>query len=95
MGNRIGLELDGGSTTSPLLTHLPYLNVVLSMVVAVAGYLNHRITTGQYQGTVAALAGLGNLPAIICVVVVVAKMVMAGVDPEKELNELRYEYKGA
>ena len=43
----------------------------------------------------AALAGLGNLPLVINVVVLVSKVMMAGIDPEKELNDLRYGYKGA
>lgn len=39
--------------------------------------------------------GLGNLPALVYVVVLAAKMVMASVDPERELSGLKYQYKGA
>lgn len=39
--------------------------------------------------------GLGNLPAIVYIVVLVAKVVMGSVDPEKELAALKYGFKGA
>jgi hypothetical protein len=38
---------------------------------------------------------LGALPGVVYAVVVGAKVVMAGVDPERELRGLRYSYKGA
>lgn len=41
------------------------------------------------------LLGLGNLPGIVYAVVVVAKLMMASVDPERELGALKYGYKGA
>ncbi|KAK0626070.1 hypothetical protein B0T14DRAFT_509092 [Immersiella caudata] len=88
------LEVDM-DTSSPLLQHLPVMNLVLSVVVAVAGWLNHKWLVGYYQDAVWRLAGLGNLPAVINGVVIVAKMMMAGVDPERELSKLRYGYKGA
>ncbi|KAK3372826.1 hypothetical protein B0T24DRAFT_621413 [Lasiosphaeria ovina] len=92
----------GGTTTaaaprSPLETFLPYLNAGLCAVVAALGVL------GRYRAAAAAaeptawelVLGLGSLPALVFAVVVVAKVVMAGVDPERELDALRYEYKGA
>ncbi|KAK4455523.1 hypothetical protein QBC34DRAFT_460498 [Podospora aff. communis PSN243] len=91
---RLPIEMDM-DVSSPLLQHLPVMNLVLSVVVAVAGWLNHRWLVGYYQDAVWRLAGLGNLPLVINGVVIVAKMMMAGVDPEKELNKLRYGYKGA
>lgn len=39
--------------------------------------------------------GLGNLPTIVYVVTIIAKVVMASVDPERELEALKYGYKGA
>ncbi|KAK0705237.1 hypothetical protein B0H67DRAFT_375658 [Lasiosphaeris hirsuta] len=82
--------LDGGASgEEPLVRYLPVLNAVLSVVVALAGVISRR-GAGEYG-----LLGLGNLPVIIYAVVLGSKMVMASVDPEKELNELRYEYKGA
>ncbi|KAK7753871.1 hypothetical protein SLS62_004237 [Diatrype stigma] len=87
---------------SPLERHLPYLNMGLCAVLVVAGLMgagrsssssssSSSSTTGQQWGHV----GLGNLPAIVYAVVLVAKVVMGGVDPERELSGLRYEYKGA
>ncbi|KAK5660770.1 hypothetical protein OQA88_12136 [Cercophora sp. LCS_1] len=93
MGGILGGEGMRGAR-SPMVKHLPWLNVVLAVVVAVAGYLNYRMV-GGYEGVVAGMAGLGYLPVVNCVVVIVAKMMMAGVDPEAELNGLRYGYKGA
>ncbi|KAK0651279.1 hypothetical protein B0T16DRAFT_489317 [Cercophora newfieldiana] len=94
---RVGLPLEGDMDVSgPLLEYLPYLNVGLSVVVAVAGFLNYyRFSEGEDEAMFLGFARLGNLPLLINVVVIVAKMIMAGVDPERELSELRYEYKGA
>lgn len=39
--------------------------------------------------------GMGYLPLFVNIVVLIANMVMAGVDPEKELSALKYDYKGA
>jgi hypothetical protein len=38
---------------------------------------------------------LGALPGVVYASVVGAKVVMAGVDPERELRGLKYDYKGA
>lgn len=79
---------------SPLELYLPYLNMGLCAILVFTGFMNK-------SGAAAAAAGqwghvgLGNLPAIVYAVVLVAKMVMGGVDPERELSGLRYGYKGA
>jgi hypothetical protein len=38
---------------------------------------------------------LGALPGVVYASVIGAKVVMAGVDPERELRGLKYDYKGA
>lgn len=74
---------------SPLETWLPYLNLGLAVVLTILDLL--RGSESTRLGWVA----LGNLPAIVYAVVIVAKLVMASVDPESELSALKYEYKGA
>ncbi|KAI1343967.1 hypothetical protein F5Y15DRAFT_182805 [Xylariaceae sp. FL0016] len=78
-------------TRSPLEQYLPTLNIGLCSVLVVTGYLSTRSAAAEHWGHV----GLGNLPAVVYVVILVAKMVMGNVDPERELEGLRYEYKGA
>ncbi|ROW03676.1 hypothetical protein VMCG_05486 [Cytospora schulzeri] len=93
---------------SPLERHLPYLNVGLCAVLVLYGLLVRRSGGGSGSesgvgdgdgGEVHAQQfgwlGLGNLPGIVYAVVVVAKLVMASVDPERELEALKYGYKGA
>jgi hypothetical protein len=75
---------------SPLELHLPYLNLGLCLILILMGVLA-RSEGSNRVGTI----GLGNLPAMVYAVVLAAKMVMASVDPEKELGALKYEYKGA
>lgn len=74
---------------SPLETYLPYLNLGLIAALILMGMVT--------KSNVASFGwiGMGNLPAIVYIVVLVAKMVMASVDPEAELSTLKYEYKGA
>ncbi|KAI1460765.1 hypothetical protein F4805DRAFT_415323 [Annulohypoxylon moriforme] len=76
---------------SPLARYLPYLNISLCAVLVLAGMLSKSGASQGYWGHV----GLNNLPAIVYGVVLIAKMVMGSVDPERELSALRYEYKGA
>lgn len=74
-----GSEGEGG----PLARYLPYLVPVLAAAVAVAGWVRGgRVGDGWW------------LPAGVHLASVVAKVVMAGVDPG-ELEGLRYGYKGA
>ncbi|KAI1388853.1 uncharacterized protein F4822DRAFT_404169 [Hypoxylon trugodes] len=78
-------------THSPFEKYLPYLNLGLCGVLVLTGFISKSPTSQGHWGHV----GLSNLPAIVYAVVLVAKAVMGGVDPEKELSALRYEYKGA
>lgn len=89
---------------SPLERHLPLLNVGLCAVLVLYGLLVHRRGGGapsehydrdEDQRQHFGWLGLGNLPAIVYAVVVVAKLLMANVDPEGELTALKYDYKGA
>ncbi|KAL1850200.1 hypothetical protein Daus18300_013000 [Diaporthe australafricana] len=87
---------------SPLEKHLPLLNVGLCAVLILYGLLVQRRggssdhydrdeDHSQHFGWL----GLGNLPAIVYAVVLVAKLLMANVDPERELTALKYDFKGA
>ncbi|OTA57270.1 hypothetical protein K449DRAFT_386571 [Hypoxylon sp. EC38] len=76
---------------SPLEKYLPYLNLGVCAVLVLAGFLSKSASSQGRWGHV----GLSNLPAIVYGVVLVAKMVMGSVDPERDLGALRYEYKGA
>lgn len=90
---------------TPLERYLPYLNIGLCVILVLSGFsagqggggggggeegeggYHHQIQSGWL--------GLGNLPAIVYGVVIIAKVVMASVDPERELTALKYEFKGA
>lgn len=79
---------------SPLEVWLPCLNVGLCVLVLLTG-----LVTGGGTGVVVNDNGVGKvylaaLPGVIYAATVVAKCVMAGVDPEGELGGLRYRYKG-
>ncbi|KAI1297386.1 hypothetical protein F5Y03DRAFT_283224 [Xylaria venustula] len=79
---------------SPLQQYLPFLNIALCSLLILAGILtssSQRSAASRHWGHV----GLANLPALIYAVVLVAKMLMGSIDPERELSSLRYEYKGA
>ncbi|KAK3321455.1 hypothetical protein B0T19DRAFT_432337 [Cercophora scortea] len=80
-GGKMGAGIGAGER-SPLERVLPWLNAGLCGVVGVMGVLGAGM-------------GLGWLPAVVYGVVLVAKVVMAGVDPEGELSALRYGFKGA
>ncbi|CAN8103412.1 unnamed protein product [Discula destructiva] len=84
---------------SPLEKHLPYLNVGLCVILILSGILANRVggdeESRSHHRHHFGWLGLGNLPAIVYGVVLIAKMVMASVDPERELQRLRYDYKGA
>ncbi|KUI67240.1 hypothetical protein VM1G_03427 [Cytospora mali] len=83
---------------SPLEMYLPYLNVGLCVVLVLYGLLARRGGSSESSREVSqqfGLLGLGNLTAIVYGVVIVAKLVMASVDPERELASLKYEFKGA
>ncbi|KAK2594861.1 hypothetical protein QQS21_007411 [Conoideocrella luteorostrata] len=74
---------------SPLETYLPYLNAALVTILVLTG-----LVTGRGAGSFS-WVGMGNLPGIVYTVILLAKVVMGAVDPEKELSGLRYEYRGA
>lgn len=84
------LQRGFGCERSPLETYLPYLNGGLVVVLALMG-----LVTGRGAGGGFAWIGRGNLPGIVYGVVLVAKVVMGSVDPERELSPLKYEYRGA
>ncbi|KAL2261900.1 hypothetical protein VTK26DRAFT_3056 [Humicola hyalothermophila] len=81
---------------SPLQRHLPVLNIVLSALALLTGLLGQAKTSStSSSGGGVSPALLGALPGVVYAVVVAAKVVMAGVDPERELSGLKYGYKGA
>ncbi|KUJ18099.1 uncharacterized protein LY89DRAFT_781193 [Mollisia scopiformis] len=74
----------GRDEGGPVKRYLPWLNLGLCAVVAVAGL-----------GGKGEWVGFGWVPGCVLGVVVVGKWVMGGVDPEGELGGLRYGFKGA
>ncbi|KAK7978312.1 hypothetical protein PG988_005802 [Apiospora saccharicola] len=82
--------LDVMQKKSPLEVFMPYLNAGLCGVLVMTGFVS-KAHAPQQWGHV----GLGNLPAVVYAVVLLAKMVMGSVDPEGELGALKYNYKGA
>ncbi|KAK4139828.1 uncharacterized protein C8A04DRAFT_40410 [Dichotomopilus funicola] len=95
------------NSSSPLTRYLPILNIALALLTFLTAFLQHLVQQRQQQeaqnpdhtdnsrgGGVNPLL-LGALPGIVYAVVIGAKMVMASVDPERELSGLKYRYKGA
>ncbi|PHH86597.1 hypothetical protein CDD83_9998 [Cordyceps sp. RAO-2017] len=79
------------SSSSPLESYLPYLNLALAAVLVLMGWAAGRAAgDGSFRWL-----GIGTLPALVYGAVLAAKVVMAGVDPEQELSGLRYGYRGA
>ncbi|ETS78764.1 hypothetical protein PFICI_08617 [Pestalotiopsis fici W106-1] len=78
-------------TRSPLAIWLPYLNLALCGLLVLAGLVSSSRGGGGSWGHVS----LANMPGVVYLVVLLAKVVMGGVDPEKELSGLKYEFKGA
>ncbi|KAK8086320.1 hypothetical protein PG994_001294 [Apiospora phragmitis] len=85
-----GAMLEVMQRKSPLEVYMPYLNAGLCGVLVLTGFVS-KAHAPQQWGHV----GLGNLPAVVYAVVLLAKMVMGSVDPETELGALKYDYKGA
>ncbi len=75
--------------SSPLDRFLPYLNLALVGLLVLMGLVTKSDSASF------GIIGMGNLPAVIYCAVIVAKVVMASVDPESELSKLKYEYRGA
>ncbi|KAK5997817.1 hypothetical protein PT974_00179 [Cladobotryum mycophilum] len=85
-----GRGLPIGAGRSPLEKYLPYMNLALTVLLMLMG-----LVRGDDRGGGFGWVSMGNLPALIYSVIVTSKIVMAGVDPERDLAGLRYEYKGA
>ena len=68
---------------------LPYLNLVVSVLVVFVGW-RVRVKAGEDVWV-----GCEYLPGGWYLVVLVAKVLMGSVDPERELGGLRYELRGA
>jgi hypothetical protein len=81
-----------GGRPPPLEQYLPFLNLGLCAMLLLSLFVP-RGASAAASNTPYRL--LGSLPAAVYGVVLVSKVTMAGVDPERELNRLRYEYKGA
>jgi len=77
------LSLDDG----PIKQYLPYLNLGLCGVLVLLEIVVSRKIDLWW--------GFGWLPAGVYAVVLLAKWMMGSVDPEGELGELRYGFKGA
>lgn len=77
----------GGGGGGPIEKYLPYLNLALCTVLVGLGSVVGRKHDVWW--------GFGWLPAVVQVVVLLAKWIMGGVDPEGELSRLRYGFKGA
>jgi hypothetical protein len=75
---------------SPLERTLPYLNLGLVVLLVLMG-----LVRGDERGGGFGWVSMGNVPGLVYSVAITAKIVMAGVDPEKELTGLKYGYKGA
>lgn len=82
-----------GGRPPPLEQYLPFLNMGLCAMLLLSLFLPRGASSAATLGTPYQL--LGSLPAAVYGVVLLSKVTMAGVDPERELNRLRYEYKGA
>ncbi|QPG97495.1 hypothetical protein C2857_006410 [Epichloe festucae Fl1] len=80
-----------GRDKSPLETYLPYLNAGLVLILALMELATGR---GAASGSFAWIA-TGNLPGVVYAIVLLAKVVMGGVDPETDLSALKYGYRGA
>lgn len=75
---------------SPLERTLPYLNLGLVVLLSLMG-----LVRGDHRAGGFGWVSMGNVPGLVYSVAITAKVVMAGVDPERELSGLKYGYKGA
>lgn len=71
----------------PVQKYLPVLNLALVMVLGLLGTV--------FRGREEVWRGFGWLPAGVYGVILIAKFVMGSVNPEAELETLKYEFKGA
>jgi hypothetical protein len=72
---------------SPVEKYLPYLNIVLCGLLVIAG----MVMGGRRE---LLWSGFGNVPGLVYLLVLMAKMVMGSVDVG-ELEALKYGFKGA
>ncbi|KAH8601027.1 hypothetical protein B0O99DRAFT_610118 [Bisporella sp. PMI_857] len=86
-GSGVGIKGNVYEAQGPLEKYLPYLNGVLCILLGILGTV--------FRAREEVWRGFGWVPGVIYGVVLVGKVVMAGVDPEGELKGLRYEFKGA
>ncbi|KAF4123744.1 hypothetical protein GMORB2_6445 [Geosmithia morbida] len=89
-----GRTVGAGAGDSPLDRYLPYLNGALAILLILVGLVVPRSSAAAAASLHSAVVA-SCLPALIYGVVVVAKVVMAGVDPEEQLSSLKYQYRGA
>jgi hypothetical protein len=75
---------------SPLEKTLPYLNLGLAVLLILMG-----LVRGDARGGGFGWVSMGNIPGLVYSVAITSKIVMAGVDPERDLANLKYGYKGA
>jgi hypothetical protein len=73
----------------PIQKYLPILNVALCVAILGLG----KLVSDKYDGGEWMI--LNGLPTGAYTLVILGKWVMAGVDPETELAELKYNLKGA
>jgi hypothetical protein len=73
----------------PLKIYLPYLNLILcGVLLLLGGVVTRRLGQGMLW------LGFSWLPMGVYGIVLLAKWIMGSVDPESELGELKYEFKG-
>ncbi|PTB63813.1 hypothetical protein BBK36DRAFT_1125016 [Trichoderma citrinoviride] len=87
LGRRAAAQVE---MRSPLERTLPYLNLGLVVLLILMG-----LVRGNDRGGGFGWVSMGNVPGLVYSVAITAKIVMAGVDPERELSGLKYGYKGA
>ncbi|KAF7887392.1 hypothetical protein EAF00_009686 [Botryotinia globosa] len=97
--SKIGVLVANNVDDGPLQTYLPILNLVLSLILGILGTMiksKHQSRSRMSEAeTNIWWTGFEWLPLGIYAVVLLAKTVMGGVNPEEELGSLRYGYKGA
>ncbi|KAK2625646.1 hypothetical protein QTJ16_004958 [Diplocarpon rosae] len=76
------------ATDGPIKKYLPYLNIGVCSILIALGGVSRRKGVGLWLG-------FEWLPAVVYVVVVTSKWEMGSVNPEEELERLRYGLKGA
>ncbi|ESZ91681.1 hypothetical protein SBOR_7938 [Sclerotinia borealis F-4128] len=96
-GSKIGVLGVNGVDNGPLLTYLPTLNLLLSLILGILGTILKSKSRARIADADINIwwTGFEWLPLGIYAVVLLAKTVMGSVNPEEELGSLKYGYKGA